>query len=91
MHLLCVCRPAEEEPLSEVDRVEKWEHDLFVLEQQAPRTQEEKQRVREREAAKYSFICNETATHVDPLHLGAYLYVAYPNPKDTFLIHYYIK
>lgn len=46
-----MCRPAEEEPVSAVDRVEKWEHDLFIPEQQAPRTEEEKQRVREREAA----------------------------------------
>ena len=45
MHALCACRVAEEEPKTEADRVERWEHDLFVREWQGPRTEDEKQKV----------------------------------------------
>lgn len=48
MHPSCACRVAEEEPKTEADRVVRWEHDLFVHEEQGPRSEEEKKKVRTR-------------------------------------------
>ena len=75
-----MCRVAEEEPKTEADRVVRWEHDLFVREEQGPRSEEEKKKVRTRgEVAKHSmFVPVGEASSPGTL---AQMCVPYPKPE----------